>query len=83
MPVLGRWSGVPKYDFDKAMKNFEQRSLFVRTESCQAIAKVRGECSDLMRKSLFVVVIPKHMKLEEFDQTQSQTTSQVSEPLII
>ena len=42
------------------------------------VLQVRTECNKVSATSLFHVPTAKHMRLEEFEQTQSQVTSQVS-----
>jgi len=68
---------VFKYD------TFAKLSLFTKVEVIQAIVKVRAECNKVMSMSLYHIPTTKQMKLEEFEQTQSQATSQVSFLLLI
>ena len=68
---------VPDYPFDEQYDSFAFNSLLTREESIQAIGKVRTECNRVAAMSLFHVPTTKHMRLEEFEQTQSQATSQV------
>ena len=69
---------VPEYPFDEQYDSFAFKSLLTRKEVIEAIGKVRTECNKVGGMSLFHVPTTKHMKLEEFEQTQSQVTSQVS-----
>ena len=69
---------IPEYPFDEQYDNFAFNSLLTREEAIQAIGKVGTECNDVAAKSLFHVPTTKHMRLEEFEQTQSQATSHVS-----
>ena len=73
---------VAEYPFDEQYDNFAFNSLLTREEAIQAIGKVRTECNEVAAKSLFHIPTTKHMKLEEFEQTQSQATSQVGDFLI-
>ena len=68
---------VPEYPFDEQYDNFAFNSLLTREEAISAIGKVRAECMKVSGNSLFHIPTAKHMKLEEFEQTQAQTTSQV------
>ena len=68
---------IPNYPFDEQYDSFAFNSLLTREESIQAIGKVGTECGKVAAMSLFHVPTAKHMRLEEFEQTQSQATSQV------
>ncbi|CAH8612538.1 unnamed protein product [Heterobilharzia americana] len=62
------WKGtldIPKYDFDVMFQKFSSKSMFNK------IAEVRS-------KSLLHVPLSKHMRIEEFEQTQSMVILQVS-----
>ena len=67
---------IPNYPFDEQYDSFAFNSLLTREESIQAIGKVGTECGKVAAMSLFHVPTAKHMRLEEFEQTQSQATSQ-------
>ena len=41
------------------------------------MAKVRSECNKVASMSVFQVPVSKSMKLEEFEQTQAQVSTQV------
>ena len=68
---------MPDYPFDDQYDSFAFNSLLTREESIQGIGKVRTECNKVAAMSLFHIPTAKHMKIEEFEQTQSQATSQV------
>lgn len=74
----GCWADIPEYPFDEQYDSFAFHSLLTRVEVIQAIGKVKTECNKVTTMSLFHIPVPKHMKLEEFEQTQSQATSQVA-----
>ena len=67
-----------KIDFASKFDAFTFESILTRHEAIAAIMKVRAECNEVSGKSLFHIPILKQMKVEEFIQTQSQTTSTVS-----
>jgi hypothetical protein len=52
--------------------------ILTRKESIEATGKVRTECNKVCIMSLFHIPTTKPMRLEEFEQTQSQASSQVS-----
>ena len=74
---LGCSLDVPEYPFDEQYDSFAFNSLLTKEESINAIGKVRTEANKVAGMSLFHVPTAKHMRLEEFEQTQSQATSQV------
>lgn len=68
---------VPEYPYDQNYDQFAFHSLLTRKESIEATGKVRTECNKVCGMSLFHIPTTKPMRLEEFEQTQSQATSQV------
>lgn len=64
---------VPEYDFDAQFYSFSFVSLLTRKEAIDALSKVRVECNKVAAMSLFQIP-NKHMKLEEFEQAQTQQT---------
>lgn len=48
-----------------------------------AMAKVRTECNKVASMSVFQVPVSKSMKLEEFEQTQAQVSTQVKKSLCV
>jgi hypothetical protein len=71
-------SEVPFYDFDKQFYNFSFVSLLTRKESIDALNKSRVECNRVSSMSMFQIP-NKYMKVEEFEQTQTQQIAQVFE----
>jgi dynein heavy chain len=67
---------LPDYDFDGQFYNFSFVSLLTKEEAIEALTKVRVECNKVAAMSLFQMP-NKHMKLEEFEQAQTQQTYQV------
>ncbi|XP_052086994.1 dynein axonemal heavy chain 1-like isoform X4 [Mytilus californianus] len=78
VPVKGCVLDVPEYPYDQNYDQFAFHSLLTRKESIEATGKVRTECNKVCGMSLFHIPTTKPMRLEEFEQTQSQATSQVS-----
>jgi len=68
---------VPSYPFDEKFDNFAFNCLLTREEAIVAMAKVRSECNKVASMSVFQVPVSKSMKLEEFEQTQAQVSTQV------
>lgn len=78
VPERGCYNDVPEYPFDEQYDSFAFNSLLTREEAIMAIGKVGTECNKVSGMSLFHIPTAKHLKIEEFEQTQSQATSQVS-----
>ena len=74
----GYYPEVPACPFDEKFDQFAFASLLTRGEVINAMSKVRAECNKVAAMCLFQAPISKSMRLEEFEQTQSQTSSQVS-----
>ncbi|KAM7230116.1 hypothetical protein CapIbe_018833 [Capra ibex] len=68
---------VPKYPFLEQKADFTFVSLLTRPEVITALSKVRAECNKVTTMSLFHSSLSKYSRLEEFEQIQSQTFSQV------
>ncbi|XP_035886761.1 dynein heavy chain 1, axonemal isoform X2 [Phyllostomus discolor] len=68
---------VPKYPFREQKEDFTFVSLLTRPEVITALSKVRAECNKVTTMSLFHSSLSKYSRLEEFEQIQSQTFSQV------
>ncbi|MGH0183081.1 UNVERIFIED_CONTAM: hypothetical protein FKN15_013335 [Acipenser sinensis] len=68
---------VPDYPFAENRKAFCFTSLLTKPETIAAASKVRAECNKVAAMSLFHVNLTKCLRLEEFEQTQSQAYSQV------
>ena len=75
--TLGFHPDVPSYPFDEKFDNFAFNCLLTREEAIVAMAKVRSECNKVASMSVFQVPVSKSMKLEEFEQTQAQVSTQV------
>ncbi|KAK2489059.1 hypothetical protein MC885_021333 [Smutsia gigantea] len=68
---------VPEYPFLEQKEDFTFASLLTRHEVITALGKVRAECNKVTAMSLFHSSLSKYSRLEEFEQIQSQTISQV------
>lgn len=68
---------IPKYPFREQKEDFTFVSLLTRPEVITALSKVRAECNKVTSMSLFHSNLSKYSRLEEFEQIQSQTFSQV------
>ncbi|XP_074169160.1 dynein axonemal heavy chain 1 isoform X1 [Rhinolophus sinicus] len=68
---------VPKYPFQEQKENFTFVSLLTRPEVITALSKVRAECNKVTAMSLFHSTLSKYSRLEEFEQIQTQSFSQV------
>jgi len=58
-------------------KPFAKRSLLTKSEVIDVLVKVKTECNKVAQMSLFHTPVMKSMRLEEFEQAQSQASSQV------
>ena len=75
--VIPELDAVPSdYEVYK-FNQFAKRSLLTKSEVIDAMVKVRSECNKVAQMSVFHVPVNKSMRLEEFEQTQSQASSQV------
>ncbi|XP_075039903.1 dynein axonemal heavy chain 1 [Mixophyes fleayi] len=68
---------VPDYTFAKNRASFTFTTLLTRPEVITALCKVRAECNKVSSISLFHSNLTKGVRLEEFEQMQSQSFSQV------
>ncbi|XP_006892361.1 PREDICTED: dynein heavy chain 1, axonemal [Elephantulus edwardii] len=68
---------IPEYPFQEQKESFTFVSLLTRPEVITALSKVRAECNKVTAMSLFHSSLSKYCRLEEFEQIQSQTFSQV------
>ncbi|KAM4722817.1 dynein axonemal heavy chain 1 [Rhinophrynus dorsalis] len=68
---------VPEYSFRKNQAVFTFTTLLTRPEVITSLCKVRAKCNKVSSMSLFHSTLSKCVRLEEFEQTQSQTFSQV------
>ncbi|CAI7935221.1 Hypothetical predicted protein [Podarcis lilfordi] len=76
VPQKGRID-VPEYPFNEQKETFSFISLLTRPEVIMALCQVRDECNKTAAMSLFHSTLTKYGRLEEFEQIQKQTFSQV------
>ncbi|XP_034631618.1 dynein heavy chain 1, axonemal-like [Trachemys scripta elegans] len=68
---------IPDYPFDEQRASFIFVSLLTRPEVILALSQVRDECNKAAAMSLFHSTLSKYGRLEEFEQIQTQTFTQV------
>ena len=69
---------IPDYPFDERQADFNFASLLTRPEVILLLTQVQDECNKAATISLFNSTLAKHVCLEEFEQIQTQTFTQVS-----
>ena len=74
---LGKCPDMPSFPFEKVRLKFKFLSLLTSPEVVHALVRVREECGKVSGMSLFHTGSGKPLKLEEFDQAQSQASMQV------
>ena len=77
MNAAGRHSDVPKFPFRKIRDRFRFLSLLTSPEVLSVLENVREECGRVSGMATFHTGVGKHLKLEEFEQTQQQAAAQV------
>ncbi|XP_078270493.1 dynein axonemal heavy chain 1 [Rhinoraja longicauda] len=68
---------IPDYPFHQTKKAFFFNTLLTKPEVILALCKVRAECNKVAAMSLFFVTFIKSVRLEEFEQIQSQAHAQI------
>ncbi|NWZ55127.1 DYH1 protein, partial [Haliaeetus albicilla] len=68
---------IPDYPFDEQQADFNFVSLLTRPEVILLLTQVQDECNKAATMSLFNSTLAKHVSLEEFEQIQTQTFTQV------
>ncbi|XJO76015.1 hypothetical protein BDV3_006595 [Batrachochytrium dendrobatidis] len=68
---------LPMFDFVASKKSFEFASFLTKVEVIRTLAKVRIECEKLANTNLFATNITKIVKIDEFEQLQSQALQNV------
>ncbi|XP_025927284.1 dynein heavy chain 1, axonemal [Apteryx rowi] len=68
---------IPDYPFDEQRAHFSFVSLLTRPEVILALTQVQDECNKAATMSLFHSTLAKQVRLEEFEQIQTQTFTQV------
>ena len=75
--VPGKHPDVPSFPLVEVRDRFKFLSLTTSPEALSVLESVREECGKVCEMSLFHTGVSKHLKLEEFDQTQQQASMQV------
>ena len=76
--VIGMCSDVPAFPFKQVRNHFKFLSLLTSKEAIEALNHVRAECDRVATIHLFHHSgVTKHLRLEEFQQAQSQATMMV------
>ncbi|RKO93938.1 dynein heavy chain, N-terminal region 2-domain-containing protein, partial [Blyttiomyces helicus] len=68
---------VPAYEFSKYGKDFSFASFLTKIEVVRTMSKVRVECDKLATTNIFATNITKTVRLDEFEQMQSQSAQNV------
>ncbi|XP_059505480.1 dynein axonemal heavy chain 1 [Stegostoma tigrinum] len=76
VPSKGRVQ-LPDYPFAQNRKAFSFNTLLTKPEVIVALCKVHAECNKVAAMSLFFVTLIKGVRLEEFEQMQSQAHAQI------
>ncbi|XP_076467002.1 dynein axonemal heavy chain 1-like [Babylonia areolata] len=79
-PESARWPDVPEYNYPQLLERMRFRyTLAPHPESVEAMGQVRAECNKVsFNMCLFYVPTPKPMRLDDFEQNQSQVTAHVA-----
>ena len=75
---VGMCSDVPVFPYKEVRNRFKFLSLLTSKEAIEALNHVRAECGRVACMHLFHHSgVTKHLRLEEFQQAQSQATMMV------
>ena len=75
---VGMCSDVPAFPYKQVRNRFKFLSLLTSKEAIEALNHVRAECGRVACMHLFHHSgVTKHLRLEEFQQAQSQATMMV------
>ena len=77
----GKHADVPPFPFKEVRNRFRFLALCTSPEAIRVMEHVRVECRRVCGMTLFHTGVSKHLKLEEFEQTQQQASMQVSRTL--
>ncbi|KAH6567387.1 hypothetical protein BASA60_009078 [Batrachochytrium salamandrivorans] len=67
----------PIYDYQESKRSFEFASFLKKVEAIRTLANVRLECDRLANTNLFATNITKTVKIDEFEQLQTQSLQNV------
>uniref|UniRef100_A0A4W3IMR6 Dynein axonemal heavy chain 1 n=1 Tax=Callorhinchus milii TaxID=7868 RepID=A0A4W3IMR6_CALMI len=68
---------LPDYPFNENQHKFAFNTLLTKSEVITSLSKVHAECNKVAAMSLFYVTLVKSIRLEEFEQIQSQAHAQM------
>ena len=74
----GKHSDVPPFPIERVRERLGFLCLLTSPEAIKVMEHVRVECEKVCGMTLFHTGVSKHLKLEEFEQTQQQASTQVS-----
>ncbi|NWW95122.1 DYH1 protein, partial [Rhynochetos jubatus] len=69
--------GIPDYPFDERQADFNSASLLTSPQVILLLTEVQDECNRAATMSLFNSTLAKHVCLEEFEEIQTQSFTQV------
>ncbi|KAJ3275318.1 Dynein heavy chain 1, axonemal [Terramyces sp. JEL0728] len=72
IPEFGRLV-IPQYDWKEVSHKFSFTSYLTKVEVIKTLCKVRTECDKLANTPIFATNLTKTVKLDEFEQIQSQS----------
>lgn len=83
LPTVREFSKVqvPPFDLHLAKANFDFSTFLSKIEVIKTLSKVRTECDKLASSSIFAVNITKTVKLDEFEQIQAQSLTNMKSQL--
>jgi dynein heavy chain len=67
---------VPDYEYEEKENEFFFTSCLTRPEVIRATCRVRAECDKILKLAILQTHYTKSLKLEEFDQMQTQFSDQ-------
>uniref|UniRef100_UPI00398EE5C8 dynein axonemal heavy chain 1 isoform X2 n=1 Tax=Pristiophorus japonicus TaxID=55135 RepID=UPI00398EE5C8 len=68
---------LPDYPFSQNRKAFSFHTILTKPEVIKALCNIHAECNKVAAMSLFFVTLIKGVRLEEFEQIQSQAHAQI------
>ncbi|OAF70501.1 hypothetical protein A3Q56_01728, partial [Intoshia linei] len=77
IPDIATYMDVPVYNFTEIYETFAFNTILTKPEVIQCLFKIKYECDTICNMSLMQTTATKHMRLDEFEQIQSLTTSRV------
>lgn len=77
-PAAEELGHVQSYDFGESYSEFSFRSLLTNTQVLSALGKIKVENSKVLKMHMFNLFLNKVLRLEEFEQLQTQACDQVA-----